>query len=295
MKKLSLVVLASLFLAASGPVLRAQDQNAGGAPKVLVMQRESVKVGKDFAHMKNEAAYVRAATAAKSPDHYLATTTLSGPSEAWFLVGFDSYAEWEKAQAYDNSAKVTALTGPIMEKDADFVSESNAVIATYNDKWSYNIANTDLPHMRYFEVETIHLRPGHDKDWDSLISLFKTAAAKANLDEHDFFYEAHYGAPDGTIYIFIPRKSLAELDHGDAVGKQFNEALGEDGQKKWAQLIETTVSSASVTLMQFSPEMSYAPDDWVKADPSYWKPHPAAAAKTTAKAAKKPGDTSGGN
>ena len=286
------MVMAAIALTClTGGLLRAQDQTStqtSTVPKVLVMDREMVKFGKDAAHVKNEAAFVRAARAAKMPDRYLAVTTMTGPDEAWFLVGFDSYADWEKADAYDNSAKAVALTGPIMEKDGDFISEGSAVVATYNEKWSYR-PETDVAHMRYFEIETIHLRPGHNKDWEELVALFKATAEKSNLDTHDIFFEAHFGAPNGTVYIFTPRKSLGEIDAAMGVGKAFEDALGEDGQRKWAQLVEAAVASSSVNIVQFSPEMSNPPEDWVKADPDFWKPKMTPAAKTAASAVSKPG------
>jgi hypothetical protein len=284
MRKILIAAMVVVWLA-GGAMLRAQGQNSP-IPKVLVIDREIVKFGKDAGHAKNEAAFVRAFAAAKAPDRYLAVTTLSGPDQAWFLEGFDSYAEWEKAATYDDQPKVEALLGPLQEKDADYVSDMNQVVATYNPKWSYK-PDMNIVEMRYFEVETIHRRPGHDKDWEDLIALYQTAAAKANIDEHDIFFEARYGAPNGTVYIFTPRKSRAELDTAMATGQAFEDALGPDGQKKWGELVQATVESDSTTLVQFSPEMSYPPDDWVKADPSFWKAKPMMAPKPAAPAAKK--------
>jgi hypothetical protein len=288
MKKILMAAVALACMTSGAAALRAQDQ-ASPIPKVLLIVRESVKFGKDAGHAKNEAAYVKAAMAAKSPDRYLAVTTMSGPSEAWFLVGFDSYADWEKADKYDSQPKVQALTGPVMEKDGDYVSDGSNVVATYNEKWSYK-PGMNIAEMRYFEVETIRLRPGHDKDWEEIVTLYKGAAEKINLDENDIFFEARYGAPGGTIYIFTPRKSLADLDTAMGVGKDFNEALGPDGRKRWAELLESTIAADSTALVHFSPEMSYPPDDWVKADPDFWKPKPAMAPKAAAGAAKKPAE-----
>jgi len=285
MKKILMAAIALSCMISGAAVLHAQEQTSP-IPKVLLMVRESVKFGKDAGHAKNEAAFVRAAAAAKSPDRYLAVATMSGPGEAWFLVGYDSYAEWEKADKYDSQPKVQALTGPLMEKDADYVSEGNQVVTTYNEKWSYR-PGMNIAEMRYFEVETIRLRQGHDKDWEDLVALFKATAEKINMDEHDIFFEARYGAPNGTIYIFTPRKSLADLDAAMAAGKAFRDALGEGGQKKWAQLLEAAIATDTTTLVRFSPEMSYPPEDWVKADPGFWKPKPMAAPKPAAPPAKK--------
>jgi hypothetical protein len=146
----------------------------------------------------------------------------------------------------------------------------------------------DVAEMRYFEVETIRLRQGHDKDWEELVALFKTTAEKINMDEHDIFFEARYGAPNGTIYIFTPRKSLADLDAAMGTGKAFQDALGEEGQKKWAKLLEAAIAADSTTLVEFSSEMSYPAEDWVKAYPDFWKPKPMMAPKAPATETKKP-------
>jgi hypothetical protein len=92
MKRILLAVVAVSWLVGGAALLRAQDETTGPPPKVLVITREMVKVGKGAAHAKNEAAWVRAAMAAKEPDRYLAATTMAGPNEALFFAGFDTYA-----------------------------------------------------------------------------------------------------------------------------------------------------------------------------------------------------------
>ena len=286
MKRILMAAIALACLTAGSVVtLRAQEQN--GPPKVLLIMREMVKVGKGSAHEKNEAAFARAFAAVKAPDRYLAVTTMSGPGEAWFLEGFDSFAEWEKTNKFDDQPKVGAAVGALMEKDADYISEGNQTVATLNEKWSYR-PGMNVAEMRYFEVETIRLRPGHDKDWEDLVALYKATAEKINLDEHDIFFEARYGAPSGTVYIFTPRKALADLDAAMGTGKTFQEALGSDGQKKWAQLVEAAIANDNTTLVEFSPQMSLPAEGWVKSDPDYWKPKPMAAPKAPAAAASKP-------
>ena len=189
-------------------------------PKVLVITREMVKVGKGAAHAKNEAAWVRAAMAAKEPDRYLAATTMSGRQTKRFLRGLRYLAAFGEADKFDSQPKVTALTGPMAEKDGDYVSDGTTTVATFNEKWSWK-PNMNITEMRYFELETIRMRPGHDKDWEELIALYQGAATKMNLDEHDIFYGVHYGAPDGTVLIFTPRKSLGIWTRRWGWGRRF--------------------------------------------------------------------------
>ncbi len=288
MKRILLAVVAVSWLVGGAAAVRAQDENTAPPPKVLVINCEMVKVGKGAAHAKNEAAWVRAFMAAKAPDRYLAATMMSGPNEAMFFEGFDTYAAYGEADKYDSQAKVTALTGPVAEKDGDYVSDGTTMVATFNEKWSWK-PNMNIAEMRYFELETIRMRPGHDKDWEEMIALYQGAAAKMNLDEHDIFYDVHYGAPDGTVLIFTPRKSMADLDAAMGMGKAFQDALGESGRGQWAKLSAETIAADSTQLLEFSPEMSYPPEAWVKADPSYWKAKPMMGGKSAA-GAKKPAE-----
>jgi len=282
MRKFMLIAVAVGALVGAGASLHAQDENANMPPKVLMIQRETVKFGKDAAHEKNEAAFARTFAAMKSPEHYLAATTQSGDDEAVFFVGYDSFAAWGEDQKTSNEPKMQALLQPLQEKDGDYVSDGRQVVATLNDKWSYH-PQVDIGKQHYFEIETVRLRAGHDKDWDDLIDLYKATATKINLDESAVFYQVRYGAPEGTVLIFIPRTSMADIDTALGNDKAFQSALGDEGQKKWAQLIAASVESGRVDLLAVDPEMSYPMDSWVKADPDFWKP------KAAAKAAPKTG------
>src|SRR5215469_2581495 len=80
-----------------GLMAMAAAQEMPGPPKVLVIQREYLKPGRaGSVHEKSESAFVRAMAAAKWPTHYFAVESMSGPSRALFLLGYSSFAEWEK-------------------------------------------------------------------------------------------------------------------------------------------------------------------------------------------------------
>ncbi len=58
--------------------------------------------------------------------------------------------------------------------------------------------------------------------------------------------------------------------------------------KKFRDLSATTIESSQSNLFQFAPKMSYPLDEWVKADPEFWKQSAPAAAPKKAKPAAKP-------
>ena len=82
-------------------------------------------------------------------------------------------------------------------------------------------------------------------------------------------------------------KSAAEVDQSFAQDKQFMASMGEDGMKKFSELLAVAIETSQRNLFAFTPSMSYPPDEWIKADPDFWKPKPHAAAANK-KAEEKP-------
>jgi hypothetical protein len=255
-----------------GVGLGAAQEKSPGPPKVLTIIREFVKPGKaGMVHEKAESAFVQAFARAKWPTHYLAVTSLSGKPRALFLVGYDSFAAWEK----DNQAteKNTALSQALDRAgvaDGELLSGVDGGTFVYRPDYSLR-AGVDIPHMRYFEISVFHVKPGHDKDWDEGMKLVMAAYEKIP-DTHWACFQAVYGAPEGTFLFFTPIKSLTETDRMLAQNKQFEAAMGEEGMKKLRELSAATIESNETNLFQFAPKMSYVSDEWIKADPDFWKP-----------------------
>jgi hypothetical protein len=67
-------------------------------------------------------------------------------------------------------------------------------------------------------------------------------------------------------------KSAAEIDKGFEQDKQFMANMGEEGGKKFSELIAAAIETSQHNLFVFSPSMSYVSDEWIKADPDFWKP-----------------------
>jgi len=82
--------------------------------------------------------------------------------------------------------------------------------------------------------------------------------------------------------VFNPMKTLAEADESMGDSKKFEAALGESGMKKLSELAAACIESSQTNLFQFNPKMSYPAEEWIKADPDFWKPKMAAAMKKPA-------------
>jgi hypothetical protein len=98
-------------------------------------------------------------------------------------------------------------------------------------------------------------------------------------------YEVTYGQEGNVYLVFTGMKSASEIDQEPSQDKDFEAALGEEGMKKLGELESAAIENSQSNLFAFSPKMSYAPEEWVKADPDFWK------VKSGAAAPKKPAET----
>jgi hypothetical protein len=259
----------------------------GMPPKVLTVVREYTKPGKaGTTHEKAESAFVQAMSQAKWPSRYLAVESLSGKSRALFLTGYESFDAWEKDfLAMQKNKTLSAALDRAALADGELLTEMDSAVLTFHEEYSLR-PQVDIAHSRYFEITVFQVRHGHDKDWDEIVKLVTAAYGKIP-DAHWATYAAVYGAPDTTYVIFNPMKSASEIDKGLTENKDFEAAMGENGMKRLSELSAAAIESSQTNLFVFNPRMSYPPDEWVKADPEFWKTK-AGAAPAMKKAAEKP-------
>jgi hypothetical protein len=259
-------------------------ENTTPPPKVLVVDREFTKPGKSGSgHEKSESAFVQAFARAKWPQHYFAANSMTGKNRVLFFIGYDSFEAWEKDNAgVAKNASLSSAIDRAVVSDGDLLSETDVAALTYNEDQSLR-GPVDIAHMRYFEISLYRVKAGHRHEWEELVKLVKAAYEKVP-GAHWAMYEAMYGQEGTTYVVIVPMKSLAEVDQSRQQDKQFAEAMGEDGMKRLGELESSAVEFNQTNLFQFNAAMSYPRDEWVKADPDFWKPK--AAAKAPAKTEK---------
>ncbi len=274
MKRLTGLLLGAVFLFGGLSIVAAQDSDEGAMPppKVLVIYREFLKPGRaGTVHEKSERAFVEAFAKAKWPTHYIAADSLSGKPRSLFLVGYDSFDAWEKDnKAIQKNASLSAAFDRASMTDGDLQSDADAGIFTFSDEYSLR-SSVDIAHMRYFQISMYQVRPGHRKDWEDLVKMVLAAYDKIP-DAHWATYEKAYGSAAASYLVFRPLKSASEIDQEPDRDKQFVAAMGEDGMNKLRELESAAIESSQTNLFIFNPRMSYPRDEWVKADPDFWKP-----------------------
>jgi hypothetical protein len=245
-------------------------QQGPGPRKVMQIIREEIKAARGAPHAKAEEAYVRAFRANKAPVYYVGLRSVTGPTEAWFLSSYDSYAALE--QENDLPAKNAALAKALEmadEQDAQFRTGTRTVIAELQEELSYRMRPT-VQDMRYIHVTTIRVRPGWGSAFEDVRKLAKAAHEKANVDEHWAIYHVVSGMSAGTYLMLQGSMSLKEEDT-DPHTQAYRDAMGDEGRAKTQQFQRDGVLGTETALFEISPQMSNVPDEWLKARPDFWK------------------------
>jgi hypothetical protein len=271
MKRLTPLLLVAAMLVP----LAAFAQQHMGPPPLLQIIREDVKPGKGIAHEKYETSWTQAFVHAKYTTPGIGMTAVTGPNEAWFISGFADLAAFEADQKklYTDPA-TKAVMQQYAPGDADYISGTRTILARYREDLSYNAGNINIGEMRYFQVTTVRIRPGHMNEFEEFSKVLNAARDKANAKNlHIAVFQAISGAPSGTLYICRPSKTMAELVPNPDVAK----ALGDEGNAKLDDLSGKSVIVSEAAIFAFSPGMSIPSPDMVAADSAFWKPKPAAA------------------
>ena len=286
MKKIA-AICAGLGMICGGAMV-AQDMSNSAVmppPKVLVIQREFTKPGRSGSvHEKSEAAFVSAMMAAKWPTHYVAAESMSGKPRTLFMLGYSSFADWEKDnQAMEKNAVLSAAFDKAAYTDGDLLTEFTQSTFVLDEEGSLRAG--DAVHARYFEISQLRIKPGHREEFRELVKMYHDGMESAVPNAHWALYQSYYGEDNGGYYILISTmKSLDEDDAGMNDDKKFAEAMGPDKMKRISELTGACLESSQTNLFRLNPKMSYAADEWIKAD-TFWKPKmaaPGAAKKSSA-------------
>lgn len=274
------VAVPMLLCTLGSPIpMLAQNDGTNGPPKVLFIAREVVKPGKAGAlHEKTEGAFISALNANKAPMHYLGLNSITGPDRALFLSGYSSFAAMEEEhKAIGKIQGLEATLDRANVADGDLLLSTDESIWTRSDDLSYN--SSGLTGDRLMEISEYNVKPGHDREWNELVKLVIDGYKKGVPSASWTVFEKAYGNGGNTYLVFVPLKSMADIDHNFASDKDFIAALGKDGLKKLDELEASCIESHSANLFAFNPKISRVPDAWINAEPDYWKPKVAAPVK----------------
>lgn len=256
-----------LLTAVSAGPLVAQTA-AMGPPPVLWIQRELVKPGKSYAHNNWEKGWPAAFGKANWPTTYIAMNAISGASESWFLIGYPSFDAMEKDLAQtDANAPLTAEMNRLSAGETEFVETTRGVLAQFVPSLSYR-PGVDLSKMRFFEVITYVMKPGHEADFAKAATLYRDGFTKGNIEGNWSTYRVASGLAEGTYLVFIPMRSLSALDIDNMPA--MSRALGPDQMSALGKLVSDGVATSQRQIFSLNPKASYVSKEMKAAD-AFWR------------------------
>jgi hypothetical protein len=209
-------------------------------------------------------------TKANFPIHYIAFNAMSGKPRALYLSHFDSFEAMEKAmKVFEGPA--AAEFERLNVADGELLEDSHQLIFSFVPELSYH-TRTDVSHGHFLEARIIHVRPGHGKDFTELVKLWIAGEDKVGGADHWGAYRIEYGEQVGSFVLLTSDNSLADIDQSNALESKFNAVLSESDKVRMRELREAAIDTDRFELYSVNPAQSYVGDEFIKADPDFWKP-----------------------
>ena len=241
-------------------------------PKFLHIVREQVKVGRYADHSKWEAGWPAAFEKAKDPGYYIALVSVTGPSEALYVMPYASQAGFGEAMAREQAdPALTAETERLSRGDAEFISDATAIQAVGRPELSRG-EYPDIAMMRFWEITTFRVKPGHGEDFAAAVKTWAAAAGRSASSNRWRTYEVVAGAPDGTYLMFSTVVSFAEFDKAMTDGEVTWKGLTFEERSTLQKAFTEGVVSSTTNRYRLDPVQSYVPAETRQKDPAFWMP-----------------------
>lgn len=260
----------TLLLGVATP-LAAQDLPTS-QPKYLTIIREEVKIGRGADHARIEAGWPAAFERAKSPDYYLAMTSMTGVNEAWFIIPSASNAAMaEGMKRIEGDARLSAEMDRLAKADADVISNIRTMIAMARPDLS-NGAYPDLSRQRFWEITWFRVRPGREQQFEAAAKAYAAAAKRASPNSSWRAYEIVAGAPGPTYLVFSSVDAYEKFDTMMDDGMKLMASFTADESATIQKFTTEGLINAETHRFRLDPRMSYVSKATRATDPAFWSP-----------------------
>lgn len=271
----------TLLLSILTPTVAFAQTLPTSQPNMITIVREEVKLGRDADHAKIEAGWPAAYEKAKSPDYYLALTSLTGAPEAWYITPYASHAAvGDSFKREDGDPALTAELARLRRADAEVVNSVRVMQAIARKDLSYG-SYPDLATQRFFEITWFRVRPGHEQQFEAAGKAYGAAAKRAGATSAFRVYEIVAGVPGPTYLIFSSVGSYGEFDQSMTDGEKTMKGANTDEGMALQKFMLEGVVNIETQRFRVDPVQSYVPKETRAQDPAFWMAKKPAVAKPT--------------
>ncbi len=268
----TLLALPSLLCIGATALLAQNPPLPTSQPALLTIYREQVKPGRTAEHARIEAGWPAAFARAKSPTYYLAMTSITGPNEAWFLTPFASNAAFGDQLKLESSDTVlSAELARLSRADAEVLNDYRVIQAVARPDLSHG-AFPDLTKVRFWQVLTFRVRPGHEPDFEAAAKAYGAATDRAATGASYRVYQVTAGMPGPTYLIFSSVESYAQFDAMMAGGQKAMQGATPEEMAALQKFSTDGVISSETNRFALNPMMSYVAPETRASDPAFWMP-----------------------
>ncbi len=268
----TMLVLSSLLYVGPTAALAQNQALPTTQPALLTIYREQVKPGRSADHERIEAGWPAAFAKGKSPNYYLAMTSLTGGDEAWFLAPFASNAvEADEMKLESSDPALGAELARLSKADGEVLTDHEVIKAVARPDLSHG-AFPDLNKMRYWEITTFRVRPGHDADFAATAKAYGAASDRAAPGASYRVYQVTAGMPEPTYLVFSSVADYAAFDAMAAGGQKTMQALTADEQVTMQKFSTEGLINSQTNRFALNPTMSYVSAETRATDPAFWMP-----------------------
>jgi len=241
-------------------------------PKLLSIWREEVKPGRSAEHARNEAGFPAAYGKARSPDYYLAVTSLTGPNEAWYLTPGASHAAiGESMKREDSDPVLSAELARLSTADAEYISGLRIIQTRARTDLTVG-SFPDLNKARFFSITTIRVRPGHEAEFEAAAKAHGAARMRTAPKLGYRVYQVIAGMPTPTFFIIASVESYADFDETTAAQEATVKAMTTEETAARKKFFTESVISYEANRFKVDPTQSYVSDATRATDPAFWSP-----------------------
>lgn len=270
MKKSALPQCLVIALTLAGaPLVLAQGALPAAQPKRLTIIREEVKVGRAGDHGRNEAGWPAALEKAKSPVYYLALTSMTGPTEAWYMESFESYAAEAATMKHDEGDPVlSAELERLAARDAEFISNATTIQTVARPELSVG-KFPELAKARFYQISIYSVRPGQNAKFEAIVKATNASRLRVSPNTSYRVYSVTAGMAGGT---YIVMTSVEDYGQFDQLTKERQAARDGMTAAEKAELDKygDVVARSQTNLFRVDPVMSYVPKETREKDPEFW-------------------------
>jgi hypothetical protein len=252
-------------------IIMAQNPVPTTQPAVLIIYREDVKVGHGAEHENVEAGWPAAYAKVKSPNSYIAITSITGAPEAWFLAPYANWKGLGDAVKLDGDPAIAPELARLQKADAEHISTARGIHLVGRPDLSTGTFPS-VAKNRFYEITIFRVRSGHEQEFEGIARIFQAAYKKTAPEASWRLYQVVAGMPGPVYMVFSSQQALADLDALQARGMAVMGSFSADEQKALQKFASEGLINSETQRFAVSGRMSYVDDATAATDPNFWRP-----------------------